>query len=51
MYLVAATLEYAPGEVVTKQIGIRVSIEGNQRVVELIQPERPGEKIGVELNR
>jgi len=51
MYFVTATLEYAPGEVATKQTGIRVSIEGDERVVELIQPERPGEKIGIELNR
>jgi hypothetical protein len=50
-YFVTATLEYAPGQVVTNQIPIRVSIEGDQRVVELIQPERPGEKIGIELNR
>lgn len=51
MYLVTATLEYAPGEVMTNQLPIRVSIEGDQRVVELIQPERPGEKIDIELNR
>ena len=51
MYSVTATLEYAPGEVATKQMPIRVSIEGDQRVVEIIQPERPGEKIGIELNR
>lgn len=51
MYFVTAILEYAPGEVTTKQIGIRVSIEGDERVAELIQPERPGEKIGIELNR
>lgn len=51
VYRVEATLEYAPGEVVTNQIPIRVSLEGDQRVVELIQPERPGEKIGIELNR
>jgi len=50
-YFVTATLEYAPGEVVNKDLGIRVSIEGDERVVELIQPERPGEKIGIELNR
>lgn len=50
-YFVTATLEYAPGEVVTKNLGIRVSIEGGQRVVEIIQPERPGEKIDIELNR
>lgn len=51
MYTVTTTLEYAPGEVVNNQIGISVSIEGEQRVVELLQPERPGEKIGIELNR
>jgi len=50
-YFVTATLEYATGEVVTDRIPIRVSIEGDQRVVELIQPERPGEKIDIELNR
>lgn len=51
MYFVTATLEYAPGEAVTNQIPIRISIEGDMRVVELIQPERPGEKIGIKLNR
>jgi hypothetical protein len=51
MYWVRAALEYAPGEVATDRIPIRVSIEGDQRVVELIQPERPGEKIDIELNR
>jgi len=51
VYWVTATLEYAPGEVVTNRLPIRVSIEGNQRIAELIQPERPGEKIGIELNR
>jgi len=50
-YVVTASLESAPGEVVTNQQPIRVSIEGDERVVELIQPERPGEKIGIELSR
>lgn len=51
VYNVIATLTYAPGEETTYQIPIRVSIEGNQRIVETIQPERPGEKIGIELTR
>lgn len=51
IYNVIATITYASGEETTYQIPIRVSIEGNQRIVETIQPERPGEKIGIELTR
>jgi hypothetical protein len=51
MYYVTARLEYAPGQTITKQIPIRVSLEGDRRVVDIIQPERPGEKVGIELNR
>jgi hypothetical protein len=51
VYNVIATITYAPGEETTYQIPIRVSIEGNQRIVETIQPERPGEKIGIDLTR
>jgi hypothetical protein len=51
MYYVTASLEYAPGQTITKQIPIRVSLEGDRRVVDIIQPERPGEKVGIELNR
>jgi len=38
-YYLVAGLEYAPGERVTKQIGIRVSIQGNQRLVDIVRLE------------
>jgi len=48
-YRLAAVLEYAPGEVATKQIGIRVLPEGQRRVVEVVKLEEElGEKITVQ---
>jgi hypothetical protein len=38
-YRLAVGLEYAPGEVAQKQIGIRVSTEGDYKLVETIQME------------
>jgi len=47
-YRLAAVLEYAPGEVATKEIGIRVLPEGQRRVVEVVKLEEElGEKIKV----
>ena len=50
-YNIFATLQYAPGEDITQNIPILVSIKGDQRVVDIIQAERPGEKAEIELNR
>ncbi len=48
-YRLAAVLEYAPGEVATKQIGIRVLPQGQRRVVEVVKLEEElGEKIKVQ---
>jgi hypothetical protein len=48
-YRLAADLEYAPGERVTKQIGIRVLDQGQRRVVEVVKLEEElGEKIKVQ---
>ena len=48
-YRLAAALEYAPGEVETKQIGIRVQPQGQRRVVEVVKLEEElGEKIKVQ---
>ena len=47
-YRLAAVLEYAPGEVATKQIGIRVLPQGQRRIVEVVKLEEElGEKIKV----
>jgi len=47
-YRLAAALEYAPGEVATKQIGIRVLPQGQRRIVEVVKLEEElGEKIKV----
>lgn len=47
-YRLAAVLEYAPGEVATKQIGIRVLPQGQRKVVEVVMLEEElGEKIKV----
>jgi len=48
-YRLAAVLEYAPGEVATKQIGIRVLPQGQRKVVEVVKLEEElGEKITVQ---
>ncbi len=48
-YRLAAVLEYAPGEVATKQIGIRVLPQGQRRIVEVVKLEEElGEKIEVQ---
>jgi len=48
-YRLAAVLEYAPGEVETKQIGIRVLPQGERRIVEVVKLEEElGEKIKVQ---
>jgi len=47
MYRLAATLEYAPGQEITTQIPIQVSVEEEQRVVQVIRPEEFEQKIGV----
>jgi len=48
-YRLAAALEYAPGEVATKQIGIRVVPQGQRRIVEVVKLEEElGEKIKVQ---
>ena len=47
-YRLAAALEYAPGEVATKQIGIRVLPQGQRKIVEVVKLEEElGEKIKV----
>ena len=47
-YLLAAALEYAPGEIATKQIGIRVVPQGQRRIIEVVKLEEElGEKIKV----
>jgi len=47
-YRLAAVLEYAPGEVATKQIGIRVLPQGQRKIVEVVKLEEElGEKIKV----
>ena len=38
-YRLIAGLEYAPGEMATRQIGIRVSVRNKERFVEIIQLE------------
>ncbi|MFZ2145606.1 MAG: hypothetical protein WAV28_00180 [Sedimentisphaerales bacterium] len=49
LYRLEAALEYAPGEVATKQIGIRVLPQGEQRIVEVVKLEEElGEKIKVQ---
>jgi hypothetical protein len=49
LYRLEAALEYAPGEVATKQIGIRVLPQGQQRIVEVVKLEEElGEKITVQ---
>ncbi len=49
IYRLAAVLEYAPGEVATKQIGIRVLPQGKRRIVEVVKLEEElGEKITVQ---
>ncbi|MGD8500447.1 MAG: hypothetical protein PVJ86_07350 [Phycisphaerales bacterium] len=40
MYRLAAALEYAPGQFATKQMAIRVSIEGEERIVEVMGTEK-----------
>ena len=48
-YRLAAVLEYAPGEVATKQIGIRVLPQGQRKIVEVVKLEEElGEKIKVQ---
>ena len=48
-YRVTGLLEYAPGEVLSKQIAIQVSVFGDQRVVQIIQLEEElEEKIDVQ---
>jgi hypothetical protein len=48
-YRLAAVLEYAPGEVATKQIGIRVLPQGQRKIVEVVKLEEElGEKITVQ---
>jgi len=48
-YRLAAVLEYAPGEVATKQIGIRVLPQGQLKIVEVVKLEEElGEKITVQ---
>jgi hypothetical protein len=44
-YRLAAALEYAPGQIATKQIALRVSIEGDQRVVEVVGTEEELDEI------
>ena len=47
-YRLTAVLEYAPGEVATKQIGIRVLPQGQRKIVEVVKLEEElGEKIEV----
>lgn len=49
LYRLAAALEYAPGVVAQKQIGIRVLPQGEQKVVEVVKLEEElGEKIKVQ---
>jgi len=49
LYRLAAALEYAPGVVAQKQIGIRVLPQGEQRIVEVVKLEEElGEKIQVQ---
>ena len=48
-YRLTAVLEYAPGEVATKQIGIRVLPQGQRKIVEVVKLEEElGEKIKVQ---
>jgi len=48
-YRLAAALEYAPGEIATKQIGIRVVPQGEREVVEVVKLEQElGEEIEVQ---
>ena len=48
-YRVTGLLEYAPGEVLSKQIAIQVSVFGDQRVVQILQLEEElEEKIDVQ---
>jgi len=48
-YRVTGLIEYAPGEVISKQIAIQVSVFGDQRVVQILQLEEElEEKIDVQ---
>jgi hypothetical protein len=40
LYRLAAALEYAPGQFATKQMAIRVSIEGDERIMEVMGTEK-----------
>ncbi len=47
-YRLVAELQYSPGQMVDKQIGIRVMTQGGQKVIEVLQLEEDlGEKIEV----
>jgi len=47
LYRLTATLEYATGAVVTTQIPIQVSVQGEQRSVEIVRPEQFERTIGI----
>lgn len=50
IYYITAGMEYPPGQIIEKQIPIRVALQGNQKVVHAIQPERTG-PVPIDLNR
>ncbi|GAI89142.1 unnamed protein product, partial [marine sediment metagenome] len=49
MYRLAVELQYGPGQMADKQIGIRVMAQGGQKVIEVLQLQEDLEDLGEKI--